>query len=172
MNLSLKPNPIIALWVPGFLTLTVTLFVAYQNGSLNILSLSTVIPLYIIGFMVIIAGFAVGEFLDTIRGLSENIWDRICKHKYEINWKFFFDANEEHIRNLEEWYFTYYELDFNLLSGTIIIYILSWFSVIKINCTTQIIMIFPSITFLLSVLFIRKEIKELIDDYYKKNTSG
>ena len=128
MNFSLKPNPLIALWVPGFLTVTVILLSGHVGGSLSVLNSITTLPFYAIGFMVIVAGFAVGEFLDTIRDvLWESFLDHLCKGKFKIQWEFFFNGEERHIKNLEEWYYTYYELDFNLFAGEVIVYLLSWF---------------------------------------------
>jgi len=164
MNFSLKPNPLIAVWVPGFLTLTAILFIAYLNASVALEKLMTTVPPGFLAFWIIIAGFAVGELLDTIRDLSENLWDRICK----INWDFFFDADERHLRNLEEWYYTYYELDANLFLGILVTYVLAWLRLIRIDILPQCIMAIPTLIFLLGVISMRREIKNLIDDYYEK----
>jgi divalent metal cation (Fe/Co/Zn/Cd) transporter len=164
MNFSLKPNPLIAVWVPGFLTLTAILFIAYLNASVALEKLMTTVPPGFLAFWIIIAGLAVGELLDTIRDLSENLWDRICK----INWDFFFDADERHLRNLEEWYYTYYELDANLFLGILVTYVLAWLRLIRIDILPQCIMAIPTLIFLLGVISMRREIKNLIDDYYEK----
>lgn len=167
MNFSLKPNPLIALWVPGFLTMIAILLAAYIGGSLGVLNSITGLPLYAVGFVVIVVGFAVGELLDTLRDvLWENFLDHLCNEKYKIEWDFFFDGEERHIRNLEEWYYTYYELDFNLLAGEIIVYLLSWFSVIHISPAVQFVMVVPAALFLISALLVRGEIKKLIDEHY------
>jgi hypothetical protein len=170
MNFSLKPNPLIAVWVPGFLTLTAILFIAYLNASVALEKLMTTVPPGFLAFWIIIAGFAVGELLDTIRDLSEYRWDRICNGKYKINWDFFFDADERHLRNLEEWYYTYYELDANLFLGILVTYVLAWLRVIRIDMQSQIIMAFLTLIFLLSVILTRCEIKKLIQDYYHEKT--
>ena len=164
MNFSLKPNPLIAVWVPGFLTLTAILFIAYLNASVALEKLMTTVPHSFLAFWIIIAGFAVGELLDAIRDLSEYLWDRICK----INWNFFFDADERHLRNLEEWYYTYYELDANLFLGILVTYVLAWLRLIRIDILPQCIMAIPTLIFLLGVISMRREIKNLIDDYYEK----
>jgi len=168
MNFSLKPNPLIAVWVPGFLTLTAILFIAYLNGSGALEKLMTTVPPSFLAFWIIIAGFAVGELLDTIRDLSEYRWDHICNGKYKINWNFFFDADERHLRNLEEWYYTYYELDANLFLGILVTYVLAWLRLIRIDILPQCIMAIPTLIFLRGVISMRREIKNLIDDYYEK----
>ena len=96
MNLSLKPNPLIALWIPGtLLVLTIAWtcpYITFQSkdvphllysywDSLNV-GLTTLIL-----FIISILGFIIGELLDSIRDIVEEyLLDKF--HNLRINWDF------------------------------------------------------------------------------------
>lgn len=169
MNLSLKPNPLIALWLPGtLLVITIiwtcpyitiqdknipTLFYEYWS-SLNV-GLATLIL-----FIISILGFIVGELLDSLRDIIEEyILDRHTLHK--INWDFFFEGEKEKITNLEEWYYTYYELDFNSVIGITVIILMKIFLIIHISWVITFILFIPIAIMLTDMRIMRKEIVEL-----------
>jgi hypothetical protein len=175
MNLSLKPNPLIALWLPGtLLVLTIAwtcpyitiqdkniskLFYDYW-GSINV-GLATLII-----FIISLLGFIVGELLDSVRDIiEEHIIDRFKKHR--INWDYFFEGDEKKITNLEEWYYTYYELDFNSTIGILIIFILKIFCIVQISWIIILILIFPLSIFFFDMKIMRGEIVRLTNSEKK-----
>jgi hypothetical protein len=108
MNFSLKPHQLVAHWVPGFMLL---IFVSLVHPSLR----CTVEPLLpsgdvLRGLVFAVVAFALGEFLDCIRDLCENVWD--CWS--EIRWDFFFDADPAQFDRLDGSFFTYYVFNCNL----------------------------------------------------------
>ena len=114
MNLSLKPNPLIALWIPGTLLISVIIWTCpiitiYSHNIPNLLqnnwSSVSVGSATLIIFIISLLGFLAGEILDCTRDIIEDcILDKIKQCR--INWDFFFEAEKEKIINLEEWYYT------------------------------------------------------------------
>jgi|GEM_PF-5370008 hypothetical protein len=163
MNLSLKPNPLIALWVPG-MALLIAIFLfspSYYNliSNQNIsLSVGTVTIIMIAGS---ILGFIIGEVLDSIRDLLEGYcYDKICHATHEINWDFFYNGTKDEVENLEEWYFTYYELDSNLYIGIIVLFVLGCCGLISIP---NIFIVLLSLVFIIlfwDSMILRGEIKK------------
>jgi len=107
VNFSLKPHPLIAHWVPGVIVL-VTGLLTWSDWSVSKLlstfagdgSKATVSVL-----VLSVIAFVIGGTLDSFRNCSEDD---------EVNWDFFFDASEEKVSRLNEYYFTYYVLSRNL----------------------------------------------------------
>jgi hypothetical protein len=111
MNLSLRPHPLIAHWVPG-VVLVVTALLAYSRWSV-----STTLAMFAgdaskatVSVLVLsIAAFVVGEILDAVRD---------CVADENVNWDFFFDEpSEEKVERLNNYYFTYFVLERNLSSA-------------------------------------------------------
>jgi len=130
MNLfSLKPHPLVAHWVPGFvvcLVLTLgrfdwsfqTLAIALSGGSTAATSPSSVPEASASGatatisiLVVTILAFVVGEIIDAIRNIRED--DR-------VRWDFFFWCKEQELTNMEESYFTWYAFDANMALGLVL----------------------------------------------------
>ena len=64
-------------------------------------------------FLLALSALIVGEILDVIRdSFLEPRWDV----KHQIRWKFFFEGEAEKLKNLEQWYYTWYVFDINLRS--------------------------------------------------------
>src|ERR1035437_7825517 len=112
MNVSFKPSPVLAIWVPGF---SLVLFVLLSLNRWDSLSLAHATS-NDFGFwraaIVVVFSFVVGQFLDAVRDvvLENHVFNRFCG---EVKWQFFFEAPREKIDNLEEWFYTWYELDAN-----------------------------------------------------------
>lgn len=161
MNFSMKPHPLIAHWVPGFVVTLIILLSIYEwdysslangvvptgtSGTFNILALAVI-------------AFVVGQVLDAMRDLLENIWDI----KWKINWQFFFEGDKEKLEKLHENYFTYYVFNCNLSLGIIIIIFLKSFSVVKFP--SDWFLFFPlygiPVVFILNAISLRCEIRKL-----------
>jgi hypothetical protein len=108
MNFSLKPHQLVAHWVPGFMFL-ILLALSHPTARSSVESL---LPRgdALRGFVLAVVAFALGELLDCVRDLCENVWD--CWS--EIRWDFFFDADQDRFDRLDGSYFTYYVFNCNL----------------------------------------------------------
>lgn len=165
MNFSLKPNPLIAVWLPGFATLLAIVFfqkAEYDQTLGKIISTtdSTFSAIALLAF-----GFVIGNFLDAVRDiLEELLFDKLSR----MNWAFFVSGREEHLRNLEEWFYTWYELDINLAIGTILFFILRCNAIIEGPCWFVIALIAFFLVLVVSAYFMRREVKEQIDRVYPR----
>jgi hypothetical protein len=166
MNFSLKPNPLIAVWLPGFATLTAVLFFGNREAIPTLLQQSPS-PAIVgaLSFLAIVFGFVVGELLDTARDLLEFLID--IPKRFRINWDFFVAGERDKIENLEEWYYTWYELDANLALGILLNFLLSWFSIITIVAWMATVMWILFGIFLLGAGLIRNEVKKEIDKNFQ-----
>ncbi|MGD1046719.1 MAG: SET domain-containing protein-lysine N-methyltransferase [Bacteroidota bacterium] len=118
MNLSLKPHPLVAQWVPGFTLLCVIFFVAYLRCHILFLTVFNELGAPLSIFVAAVIGFVIGQLLDATRDILEDVWDE--KYPPAINWRFFFDGDSTKLKNLEEWYFTWYSLDANIAIALIL----------------------------------------------------
>jgi ABC-type phosphate/phosphonate transport system permease subunit len=113
MSLPLPYYPLLAQWIPGFITL---LFFAFPFGRQYVdnSTSSGIIAIYIFLFSVI--AFVIGQIIDAIRNsiLEEYIFDHGC---VKIDWISFSMIQNEKLDNL---YFVYYAFDINLVISLII----------------------------------------------------
>lgn len=56
--------------------------------------------------------FVLGQLLDSIRDLLERFFDRWGE---QVNWEFFFTADRAKVDRLDDFYFTYYVFNSNLV---------------------------------------------------------
>ncbi|MGO9480258.1 MAG: hypothetical protein ACLP05_00560 [Candidatus Kryptoniota bacterium] len=169
MNISLKPSPIIAIWLPGF---AFTLFVLF---SLNSWDFQKIISgQFVQGgisfwsvVVVIVISFIVGQFLDAVRDiLLENlVFKHICG---EVKWKFFFEAEEKYLEKLDEWFYTWYEMDANMVVAIVVAAVLDFLRQIHVNFLAWIIMVVATVFFFLDAKELRRDIKQMIDLYYEQ----
>jgi uncharacterized membrane protein len=165
MNVSFKPSPVLAIWVPGF---SLAVFVLLSLNRWEALSLSqTSLPEFGVwrAIIVVVLSFVVGQFLDAVRDvLLENfVFDKFCG---TVKWQFFFEAPKEKLENLEEWFYTWYELDANLFVGLIIAMLLCAFGKVPANRLTWVLMVAGALFFFVDALELRKWFRTLIDDHY------
>ena len=169
MNISLKPSPIIAIWLPGF-ALTTFVILCWHNGDkvglFGALQLDTSISFWP-AIAIIVASFIVGQFLDAIRDiLLENfVFEKLCG---EVKWQFFFEAKKESLENLDEWFYSWYEMDANIVVGSFVAIILALSGKVSIDCFAWIIIVAALVFFFLDAKELRSDIKEMIDRYYER----
>ncbi len=160
MNLSLKPNPLIAVWLPGFAAVLAIMFVDQKESpfvgqipdigpTLNLIALA-------------VFGFVIGNFLDAVRDALEWAFDRL----QPINWNFFVSGSKEQLGNLEEWFYTWYELDMNLLLGILLFIILRWRSMSTEGYLPILGLVIFFISLSVSAAMMRSEVKRQIDRIY------
>jgi hypothetical protein len=110
MSFSLRPHQLVAHWVPGFmLLLAVQLWhpTTYDRALASLPSDRAALTL-----VWIVSAFAVGQVLDSLRDLSECCWDRWSE---AMDWDFFFKAERARVDQLDDFYFTYYVFNANLV---------------------------------------------------------
>jgi uncharacterized protein len=119
MDVSLKPQPLIAEVLPGF-TLICVLGVTYfanhpqQFGALA--GNKSAAEVITAGFATILISWIIGTVFDTIRDLLEHFFDQW----FPVNWKFLFEGSAEEIQKLDESWLAYYFLSGNSAIGLLI----------------------------------------------------
>jgi hypothetical protein len=171
MNISLKPGPIIAIWLPGF---ALTMFIVLSLSQWDLVGLVGEVQSksggsFWIMLAVIAIAFVVGQFLDAARDviLENLIFDRICG---KVRWEFFFEGNKEKLQNLEEFFYRWYEMDANIVVAILLSAILGVFGLIHINILVGILMAFSLIFFFWDAKELRCATKEMIDRYYNNES--
>ena len=117
MDSSIKPKPLIGEILPGYTFLVLFLFYYFRAHPCQfewILSMGGGVTVATSG-LVLIVSWIVGDFFDALREVIEEAWDQLLKHfkKPTLNWDFFFEADREKTDQLEDYYYSYYELDIN-----------------------------------------------------------
>ena len=174
MSLTLKPRVFLIGFLPGFLFIC-GIILANQEFDFNqILNQANDITL-IIGIAIIILSFIIGQVFDSVRecGIEKYFEHKYknckSKDKQDINWDFFYDAMEKDIDKLDNNYYLFYVLNFDLSICLLflILYFPFWivFSSCKLDSSTiKSIMIFITIygasilLLVLDALELRKEI--------------
>ena len=158
MNLSLKPNPLIALLVPG---ISVVAFAVLAHYGWNFDALG--IALHDLGLALIlgslVGGFIIGQALDACRNIIEMALDR----RWQIKWDFFFEADAQKIQNMEEWFYTWYEFDANLVLAILAIFLLQSVGLAPASKLLNVTLILLASVFLADAIVMRKEIWLLLD---------
>lgn len=163
MNFSLKPNPLIAVWLPGFVTLLAIFY--FRQAESPLAAIATNLDSTLDAFALIAFGFVVGNLLDALRDIFEWPADKFS----EINWDFFVSGFKEHLQNLEEWFYTWYELDCNLFLGSVIFLILRWKSILNTGGSLVMLLVVYLIVLAFSAVLTRHSIKTQIDRVYHGN---
>ena len=177
MNFSLKPHPLIAQWVPGFTFLTLLW------GSLHGWNFSALVPtgaqavLYTL--ILSVAPFVIGQVFDTIRNTYiESAFDKCPKRK--IWWEEFITAKEDELTRVEENYFTYYVLDWNLafslIAFRLLSFLLFWLNGAPTNMWDGIgltlAIVFVSRLFIKDAISLRVELKVIVDRWKIEREGG
>ena len=122
-----------------------------------------------IGFWAAVAfiaiAFVIGQFLDAARDvfLENLLFARFCG---QVKWEFFLEAKKEAIENLEDWYYTWYEMDANIVMAILFASILGVFKLVSINCLTWILMLIVGFFFFYDAFELRLWTKKMVDHYY------
>jgi hypothetical protein len=157
---SLKPHPLVAHWVPGFVVVVATLFWrsnwSYSKVVVEIAPTATTATAALFGLTVI--AFIVGQLLDAFR---DTFVECLMDCFWPLDWKFFFNGEDGKIDKLEAWFYTYYVFDINLFLG------LLWVAALEfLSPGRPLFLLVPTLIgiaiFLINAICLRKEIAELI----------
>jgi hypothetical protein len=168
MDSSIKPKPLIGEILPGFTFLILALYsyLIVHPCQFNWIVSNGATTIAASGLVFILA-WIIGDFFDSLREtVVETIWDWFS----EIYWNFFFEADSEKAEQLENYYYSYYELSINLAISIIIFLIseiLSHFfnpALMKpFSWWINLIFIFIAVIFFWDAKILRDEIKDIID---------
>ncbi len=138
----LRPQPLLGHWVPGLIVTTLSLFwVRDAHGELLLKKVASFPSTTVMVLALAILSYAIGELLDSLRDLAEDLvdWEPRDHIRWRwlastlswlgvapLHWEFLVTANERHRLNFEEWYFTYYLLDGNLAIGLLFLTFIPW----------------------------------------------
>jgi len=102
MNFSLKPHPLIAHWVPGFVvSLSIFLWgprLCLESMASNWNAINEKFQIFLGGLIAVVVLFVVGQVLDSIRDLIEGKLDDYCK----IKWEFIRKMDVNDLKKFEE----------------------------------------------------------------------
>ena len=152
MSFSLRPHQLVAHWVPGFMLLLFILALrpsVYKDLEVFLPPDSARIALGVV------LAFVLGQLLDAVRNVLEELWDQLD----EIKWEFFLDADRGTIDKLEDFYFTYYVFSSNLALPLFGFY---WYFLIHLRTGEALASIVATIVSVWDSISLRIEIARLI----------
>lgn len=168
MDVSLKPQPLIAEVLPGFTTLCIlgVAYLANRPGQFELLARDkNAAEVITAGFATILVSWIVGTLFDTIRDILEHLVDRW----YPVNWEFLFKGSSEDIKKLDESWLAYYFLCGNSAIGLLVSGICGTFARPVHVAGIWLVTIFVvAVLFALNSVFLRNEIRQMIG-YQKIN---
>ena len=170
MNFSLKPHPLVAHWVPGFTFLTL-IWLSRHGWNFGVLA-PTGPQAALYTLILAVAAFVTGQVFDALRdSLIERLFD---KHK-KLKWEKIVHADSGKVNRFEDYYYTWYVLDWNLaisLFAFLVTFLLSWLTGWPANIRCHIgvfVVVFARIAlFIINAILLRKEIIDLIKDWEPK----
>jgi hypothetical protein len=116
MENPLRPQPLMAEVLPGFTVIFILAF-AYcfaHPGTFTAAADSKNTPTIIGGgFLTLIASWIIGTFIDAVRDILEDLFDRRCP----VNWRYLLVESAENIQKLENSWLAYYFLTGNMAIG-------------------------------------------------------
>lgn len=118
MNVSLKPNTLIAHLLPGAFFLACLVSVLLVANPAWIATVKELSPslIAVLGVFALIISLVLGLVFDAIRNLTETLWDKLSASDNDGRWwDFFFRGDEKHLEYLMENYYSYYVFDVNLV---------------------------------------------------------
>jgi hypothetical protein len=172
MDTTIKPRPLIGEILPGFTVLGLFLF-SYFRAHLDHLDQliilikdhSTIIILA--SGLVFILSWIIGDFFDALR---ETLIERIFDCWQPLWWDFFFQGKREKVDQVEDYYYSYYEVSINFTVAIVIFIICEPL----FYCTSAFIKPLPwyinlilfvvAIVFFLDARTLRCEIKKNLDE--------
>ncbi len=135
------------------------------NGSTIIVSFSAA------GFLI---SWIIGRLLGTIRdGFVERLFDSFSQilSGEQLNWDFFFNKDREKVEQLNDWYYSYYCLNINLVIGIssfFVIELVAWQTrcefISPLPLGPNVILLIVMIIFFIGAISLRNEIKRLVKE--------
>ncbi len=153
----MRPKPLLAHWVPGLAFVAIVVLTLRPGPQGTLVSLFKVYGRLGIGVGLGILSYVVGQVFDALRDVCDcaiDMWE-------EVNWHFFVTANPRHIEKLEDWFFTYYILNFNLALCLAALNFVPW---IRLAVWEHCVSIVVAALFALDAYILRKHLAELTNE--------
>jgi hypothetical protein len=152
MNITLRPQRLIAQWIPGlafvyvllltlpgsFQTLFTPMGYTAANGQQFTFQFTTVEELLV--FLVL--GLVAGELLDSFRDLLEHLWDRWSR----VNWSFLVRKDGDELSKFVERHFTHYVFNCNLVIPSLILLLFGPFTLRLVGLVAAAVFIFDAVS--------------------------
>jgi hypothetical protein len=101
----------------------------------------------------------------------EWVWDWTRLTEHELNWAFFFRGDERRLANLDQYFWSFYLLDADIVLAIIFSLVASvcmiFFKIIAVrsySCLIWGLLLFAAVCFVSDAFFLRREIKKLLDE--------
>jgi hypothetical protein len=125
MEYPIHPKPLMAHLLPGVYVEGVVILSQIPFGDVAELTAKDLKPEGTVVLLVglFFAALFVGHICDAIRNVIEGLWDR-CSTEGEHDgkwWHFFVKLDENQVARITEHYFRYYELDANIVIGSVLL---------------------------------------------------
>lgn len=165
MNFSLKPHPLVAHWVPGFTFLTL-IWLSRHDWNFDALVL-TGPQAALITLILSVAAFVIGQVFDAFRDtLIETFLNKGDgkEKEWEKMWEKIINADTTKADRFEEYYFTWYVLDWNLALSLIAFLLISLCApacICSRPCLCLVVLIIVAL-FIANALSLRKEMIKLV----------
>jgi hypothetical protein len=114
MTFTLKPKFFLTGFIPGFILLFGIIILNYGCDFSLVDSFMQKITLFS-GIVILISSFIIGQIIDSIRDAIDELIDKLRKNKTKkINWMFYFESEEEDIEKLDNNFYLFYTINFNI----------------------------------------------------------
>lgn len=166
MNFALKVGPLVAEILSGFTALVLGYF---DLNGLDFKTLKALSAPEIVGVFVL--AWLLGTLFDVIRNLLEWLWDCRRLVTKPLNWRFFFEGDEQRLANLEHYFYSFYMLDADMaISILLFVFLGRWIISVTIGPAhvysefVRGFLFFIATLFALDAMLLRWEIKRYLDE--------
>jgi hypothetical protein len=162
MDFALKPQPLIAEVLPGFMMIGIIGVAYLANHPSQTVFLSqneSVAEVITAGFVGILVSWIVGTLFDTIRDLFEHLFDRW----FPVNWEFLFRGPADEIQKLNETWLAYYFLSGNNVIALVLCgFCGAFIGAVHLNTPWLVLIFVAAGLFGWNSIFLRSEIRRII----------
>jgi hypothetical protein len=166
MNFAPKVGPLVAELLSGVTALLIIYFDfhGFSFKEFDELTSGALVVLVVVAWII-------GTFFDTLRNHLEWLWDSRWFAEHELNWAFFFRGDQKRLANLDQYFWSFYVLDADMvlaifLSLAASVCILGTKIIVARRYTWLIwaLLLFIAAWFANDARLLRREIKKLLDE--------
>jgi hypothetical protein len=166
MNFAPKVGPLVAELLSG---VTALIIIYYDFHGLSFKEFDELTGGAIV--VLVIIAWIIGTFFDAVRNHFEWVWDSRWMSEHELNWAFFFRGDEKRLANLDQYFWSFYVLDADMVVAIVLslafsLYILLAKIIVARRHTWLIwsLLLFVAAWFANDAHLLRREIKKLLDE--------
>ncbi len=160
----MRPKPLLAHWVPGLAFVVISLLTLTSSVQEALLALVKTYGGFGFGIIALaILSYVIGQVFDALRDIFEWVFYVIFSYLgwRDVDWYFFVKGEQRYIAGVEDWFFTYYMLNFNLAFAMISLNLVPWIVLSKGERWTSIVLV---ILFVADAAILRYDLVELTND--------